>query len=59
MHRNFKSSNILLDDDLSVHVSECGLAALISSGSVSQVRYFQLDRMSKCSIPSHFMLNHS
>lgn len=46
MHRNFKSSNILLDDDLSVHVSECGLAALISSGSVSQVRYFQLDRMS-------------
>ncbi|XP_056158324.1 protein STRUBBELIG-RECEPTOR FAMILY 3-like [Syzygium oleosum] len=37
VHRNFKSSNILLDDDLSVHVSECGLAALISSGSVSQL----------------------
>ncbi|KAI3439834.1 Protein kinase domain-containing protein, partial [Psidium guajava] len=37
VHRNFKSSNILLDDDLSVHVSDCGLAALISSGSVSQL----------------------
>lgn len=37
VHRNFKSANLLLDDDLSVRVSDCGLAPLISSGSVSQV----------------------
>lgn len=37
VHRNFKSSNILLDDDLSVRISDCGLDALISSGSVSQL----------------------
>ncbi|KAI8551742.1 hypothetical protein RHMOL_Rhmol06G0209900 [Rhododendron molle] len=34
---NFKSANVLLDDELSVHVSDCGLAPLISSGSVSQL----------------------
>lgn len=37
VHRNFKSANILLDDDLDVRVSDCGLAPLITSGSVSQV----------------------
>ncbi|CAB4274386.1 unnamed protein product [Prunus armeniaca] len=37
VHRNFKSANLLLDDDLSVRVSDCGLAPLISSGSVSQL----------------------
>ncbi|GFZ05617.1 STRUBBELIG-receptor family 3 [Actinidia rufa] len=37
IHRNFKSANVLLDDDLTVHVSDCGLASLISSGSVSQL----------------------
>ncbi|KAI3818927.1 hypothetical protein L1987_12748 [Smallanthus sonchifolius] len=37
IHRNFKSANILLDDDLSVRVSDCGLAPLISRGSVSQL----------------------
>lgn len=37
VHRNFKAANLLLDDDLSVHVSDCGLAPLISSGSVSQL----------------------
>ncbi|KAG2278889.1 hypothetical protein Bca4012_040819 [Brassica carinata] len=37
IHRNFKSVNVLLDDDLSVLVSDCGLAPLISSGSVSQL----------------------
>ncbi|KAL1821683.1 hypothetical protein ACET3Z_016552 [Daucus carota] len=37
IHRNFKSANILLDDDLAVHVSECGLAPLVSTGSVSQL----------------------
>ncbi|MCD7462211.1 hypothetical protein HAX54_048007 [Datura stramonium] len=33
IHRNFKSANLLLDDELAVHVSDCGLAPLISSGS--------------------------
>lgn len=28
MHRNFKSSNILLDEEYSPHLSDCGLAAL-------------------------------
>ncbi|KAG6657922.1 protein STRUBBELIG-RECEPTOR FAMILY 3-like isoform X2 [Carya illinoinensis] len=37
IHRNFRSGNVLLDDDLSVHVSDCGLAPLIASGSVSQL----------------------
>jgi serine/threonine protein kinase len=37
VHRNFKSGNVLLDDDLSVRLSDCGLAPLISSGSVSQL----------------------
>lgn len=37
IHRNFKSANILLDDDIRVHVSDCGLAPLISSGAVSQL----------------------
>ncbi|XP_057487291.1 protein STRUBBELIG-RECEPTOR FAMILY 3-like isoform X2 [Actinidia eriantha] len=37
IHRNFKSANVLLDDELAVHVSDCGLASLISSGSVSQL----------------------
>ncbi|KAF2283198.1 hypothetical protein GH714_043528 [Hevea brasiliensis] len=36
VHRNFKSANILLDDDLAVRVSDCGLAPLISSNDVSQ-----------------------
>ncbi|XP_073158827.1 protein STRUBBELIG-RECEPTOR FAMILY 3-like isoform X2 [Henckelia pumila] len=37
IHRNFKSANVLLDDELSVHVSDCGLAPLISSGAISQI----------------------
>ncbi|XP_075497919.1 LOW QUALITY PROTEIN: protein STRUBBELIG-RECEPTOR FAMILY 3-like [Primulina tabacum] len=37
IHRNFKSANVLLDDELSVRVSDCGLAPLISSGVVSQL----------------------
>ncbi|XP_073149292.1 protein STRUBBELIG-RECEPTOR FAMILY 3 isoform X2 [Henckelia pumila] len=37
IHRNFKSANVLLDDELSVRVSDCGLAPLISSGAVSQL----------------------
>nr|XP_027063069.1 protein STRUBBELIG-RECEPTOR FAMILY 3-like [Coffea arabica] len=37
IHRNFKSANVLLDEELAVHVSECGLASLITSGAVSQL----------------------
>ena len=37
IHRNFKSVNVLLDDELAVLVSDCGLAPLILSGAVSQV----------------------
>ncbi|OMO88987.1 hypothetical protein CCACVL1_08072 [Corchorus capsularis] len=37
VHRNFKSANVLLDDDLDVLVSDCGLDPLIASGSVSQL----------------------
>ncbi|XP_058073229.1 protein STRUBBELIG-RECEPTOR FAMILY 3-like isoform X2 [Magnolia sinica] len=34
MHYNFTSANLLLDDELAVHVSECGLAPLILSDSI-------------------------
>ncbi|KAF5943749.1 hypothetical protein HYC85_017826 [Camellia sinensis] len=37
VHKNFKSANILLDDELAVHVSDCGLAPLISRVSESQL----------------------
>lgn len=37
VHRNFKAGNILIDDDLIVHLSDCGLAPLIASGNVIQL----------------------
>ncbi|KAJ7968491.1 protein STRUBBELIG-RECEPTOR FAMILY 3-like [Quillaja saponaria] len=38
VHRNFKSSNVLLNDGLEVRVSDCGLASLLlSSGSAGQL----------------------
>ncbi|EXC56735.1 Protein STRUBBELIG-RECEPTOR FAMILY 1 [Morus notabilis] len=37
IHRNFRSSNLLLDDKLEVHVSDCGLSPLLASTSVSQI----------------------
>ncbi|KAK6264780.1 Serine-threonine/tyrosine-protein kinase [Theobroma cacao] len=36
VHKNIRSANILLDDKLAVRVSECGLAPLVSSGSLSE-----------------------
>ncbi|KAH6829069.1 STRUBBELIG-receptor family 3 [Perilla frutescens var. hirtella] len=36
VHGNFKSCNLLLDDDLSVKVSDCGLASLMPANSTSQ-----------------------
>ncbi|XP_034212591.1 protein STRUBBELIG-RECEPTOR FAMILY 3-like isoform X2 [Prunus dulcis] len=35
VHHNFKSANLLLDEKLEVHVSDCGLAPLIMSPSMS------------------------
>lgn len=37
VHRNFNSANILLDDELSPHLSDCGMEAFTSFGSESQV----------------------
>ncbi|KAL6991003.1 hypothetical protein U1Q18_009124 [Sarracenia purpurea var. burkii] len=39
VHQNFTSANILLDDELVVRVSDCGLAPLMSSVSVNQCIY--------------------
>ncbi|XP_073061438.1 protein STRUBBELIG-RECEPTOR FAMILY 3-like isoform X2 [Primulina eburnea] len=38
VHRNFKSTNVLLTDDLSVRVSDCGLAPLLSSDHMTQLQ---------------------
>lgn len=37
VHRNFKSANIFLDDELNPHVTDCGLAALAPSSAERQV----------------------
>lgn len=37
MHRNFRSNNVLLKDNLEVCISDCGLGPLLSSGSTGQV----------------------
>lgn len=37
VHRHFTSGNVLLDDELAVCISDCGLAPIISSGSLSQL----------------------
>ncbi|MED6182785.1 hypothetical protein PIB30_031889 [Stylosanthes scabra] len=36
VHRNFRSSNVLLNDKMEVCVSDCGLGSLLSSGSADQ-----------------------
>eukprot|EP00250_Pteridium_aquilinum_P007281 c17032_g1_i1 orf=332-2416(-) len=36
VHRNFKSSNILLDEDFTPHLSDCGLLPLMTFGSQCQ-----------------------
>ncbi|KAK7302727.1 hypothetical protein RJT34_13623 [Clitoria ternatea] len=37
VHRNFRSANVLLSDNLEVCVSDCGLGPLLSSGSAGQL----------------------
>ncbi|XP_052620746.1 protein STRUBBELIG-RECEPTOR FAMILY 1 isoform X2 [Lactuca sativa] len=37
-HKNFKSTNILLDEELNVRVSDCGLAPLLPSGHISKLQ---------------------
>lgn len=37
VHRNFKSANVLLDDELNPHLTDCGIAALTPLGSDRQV----------------------
>ncbi|KAJ7561015.1 hypothetical protein O6H91_03G010800 [Diphasiastrum complanatum] len=37
IHRNFKSANILLDEEFNPHLADCGIAALSSFGSERQV----------------------
>ncbi|KAI3510304.1 hypothetical protein L1887_17189 [Cichorium endivia] len=39
VHKNFKSSNILLDEDLNPHLSDCGLAALTPNTQREMVGY--------------------
>ncbi|XP_016436490.2 protein STRUBBELIG-RECEPTOR FAMILY 3-like isoform X1 [Nicotiana tabacum] len=38
VHQNFKSANVLLDDELAVRMSDCGLAPLMSSDSTTQLQ---------------------
>ncbi|GFP98269.1 protein strubbelig-receptor family 1 [Phtheirospermum japonicum] len=38
VHHNLKSCNVLLEDDLSVRVSDCGLAPLLSTSSMAQLQ---------------------
>ncbi|KAL2495028.1 Protein STRUBBELIG-RECEPTOR FAMILY 3 [Forsythia ovata] len=38
VHQNFRSVNILLDDGLAVRVSDCGLAPLLPSDSMTQLQ---------------------
>ncbi|KAI3510373.1 hypothetical protein L1887_17315 [Cichorium endivia] len=37
-HKNFKSTNILLDEELNVRVSDCGLAPLLPSSHITQLQ---------------------
>lgn len=38
VHRDFELGNVLVNDELAVRVADCGLASLLSSDSVTQVR---------------------
>lgn len=38
VHLNFKSANVLLNDELVVRMSDCGLATLMSSDSIRQLQ---------------------
>ncbi|KAG0595427.1 hypothetical protein M758_UG165900 [Ceratodon purpureus] len=54
VHRNLKSANILLDDELNPHVSDCGLSALAPSSSEHQVSAQALSSLGY-SAPEYFM----
>ncbi|CAN4084001.1 unnamed protein product [Withania somnifera] len=38
VHLNFKSANVLLDDDLAVRMSDCGLAPVMSADTIRQLQ---------------------
>ncbi|XP_031129095.1 protein STRUBBELIG-RECEPTOR FAMILY 3-like [Ipomoea triloba] len=38
LHRNFRSANVLLDKELTVHVSDCSLATLVPSKSMAMLQ---------------------
>lgn len=50
VHRNLKSANILLDEELSPHLSDCGLAAL-TANTERQVRKGEKEMPNKFPIP--------
>jgi serine/threonine protein kinase len=47
VHKNFKSSNILLDEEHNAHLSDCGLAALTPNNerqaSIIQIHFSSID----------------
>jgi serine/threonine protein kinase len=46
VHRNFKSANILLDDEMNPHLSDCGIAAFTPLGVERQVKNTHLSTSS-------------
>jgi serine/threonine protein kinase len=54
VHRNFKSSNILLDEEHNPHLSDCGLAALTPNterqvNTSLVLKFFQIAMFGICS----------
>lgn len=59
VHRNFKSCNVLLEDDLTVRVSDCGLAPLLSSSSMAQVKSFIHKQIFLCGFIDYLVVDGS